>query len=554
MRIDAPGAPVGATTAARCESISEGIYERILRVAADAIVTVDANQLIVQFNRGAEIMFGYTETDVIGSSLEVLLPPRFRARHSEDVAAFGQSAPTARLMGHRREVFGLRKDGSEFPAEASILKLDASDGRRLYTAVVRDVTDRKRMHLQQRFLAEVSATLSQSLEYVDTLESVVRLPVPALADACILDVLDEAGKHRRFAHSNEDVEPLRTLRERFVPAPDSQAAQVDALLSGRTQIVVNVTAEWLCAHCSDPAEADLIRRLGVTTLMIVPLVARAESIGVMTLLGVGAARSYDASDVVIADNFAGRAALAIVNARLYRAAQHATRARDEVLGVVSHDLRNPLSAIAMCSRVLVDSPPDTAADRRELAANIYDSTTWMSRMIQDLLDVSAIEAGVLSIVRANEKVEPILKRASDLFLRAAAERNVRVVVQVDDATLSVHADSERLMQAVANLIENAVKFTPAGGSVAVTARARGAEVEVAVADTGRGIAEQDLSHIFDRYWHSRGAAAGAGLGLAIAKGIVEAHGGRIVVASTLGVGSRFSLLLPPTAQERAEAT
>ena len=554
MKIDAPGAPVGATTTTRLESISEGIYEQILQVAADAIVTVDADQRIVQFNRGAEIMFGYTEAEVMGSSLGVLLPPRFRVRHSEDVTTFGQSATAARLMGHRREVFGLRKDGSEFPAEASILKLDAPDGRRLYAAVVRDVTDRKRMHQQQRFLAEVSATLSQSLEYVDTLESVARLPVPVLADACLLDVPDEAGRLRRFTHSRENVEPLRTLRERFAPASDGKAMQVNALVSGLTQVVANVTGEWLDAHCSDPSEADLIRRMGVTTLMTVPLVARAESIGVMTLLGIGPSRSYDASDVVVAENFAGRAALAIVNARLYRAAQHATRARDEVLGVVSHDLRNPLSAIAMCSRVLLDSPPAAAADRRELATNIYDSTTWMSRMIQDLLDVSTIEAGVLSIVCENEKLEPILRRASDLFMRAAAERNVSVVVQVEDAALSVHADSERLLQAVANLIANALKFTTSGGSISVTARARGAEVEVAVADTGRGIAEQDLSHIFDRYWHTRGAEAGAGLGLAIAKGIVEAHGGRIVVASTVGVGSRFSLLFPPTVQERAEAT
>ncbi|HLB09254.1 MAG TPA: ATP-binding protein [Gemmatimonadaceae bacterium] len=554
MKIDAPGAPIGATTTTRHESISQGIYEQILQVAADAIVTVDADQRIVQFNRGAEIMFGYTEADVMGSSLGVLLPPRFRARHSEDVSTFGQSATGARLMGQRREVFGLRKDGSEFPAEASILKLDAPDGRRLYAAVVRDVTDRKRTHQQQRFLAEVSATLSQSLEYVDTLESVARLPVPALADACILDVLDESGKLRRLAHSREDFEGLRTLRGQFVLASDGMAMQVNALVSGFTQVVADVTGEWLDAHCSDPAEADLIRRVGVTTVMIVPLVARAESIGVMTLLGIGPSRSYDASDVVIAENFAGRAALAIVNARLYRAAQHATRARDEVLGVVSHDLRNPLSAIAMCSRVLVDSPPATAADRRELATNIYDSTTWMSRMIQDLLDVSTIEAGVLSIVRANEKVELILRRASDLFTRAAAERKVGIVVQVDDAALSVHADSERLMQAVANLISNALKFTPSGGSVAVTACALGGDVEIAVTDTGRGIAEQDLSHIFDRYWHSHGSQAGAGLGLAIAKGIVEAHGGRIVVASTLGAGSRFALLLPLTVQGRAEAT
>ncbi len=547
MRIDVPREPLTGPAAARHASSSEGIYEQILQVAADAIVTIDAEHRIVHFNRGAESIFGYDASEVIGASLGMLLPSRFRARHGDDVTTFGESAQTARLMGHRREVFGLRKNGSEFPAEASILKLDASDGRRLYTAVVRDVTERKRMDLQQRFLAEVSAVLSRSLEYVDTLESVARLPVPALADASMLDVRDEGGRLRRFTHASEVHEAARSLRVRFAPATQLPALPADALPFGHAQIVGEVTAEWLETHCDDAEEKALMLRLGVRTLLIVPLVARSESIGVMTLLGIDATRRYDASDVVVAENFAGRAALAILNARLYGAAQLATRARDEVLGVVSHDLRNPLSAIAMCSRVLVDSPPATADARRELAMTIHDSTTWMSRMIQDLLDVSTIEAGALSIIRATEELEPMLARAADLFMRAATERNVAISVQVGDAGLAVHADSERVMQAVSNLIGNALKFTPAGGRIVITACVRGAEVEVAVTDTGRGIPEQDLTHIFDRYWHTRGARAGAGLGLAIAKGIVEAHGGRIVVTSTVGAGSRFALLFPNAA-------
>lgn len=543
MREDAPDGTDRATVAPS-ELISDGIYEQILQVAADAIVTVDADQRIVHFNRGAEQIFGYEKSEVLGRPLGFLMPTRFRDAHVDFVTTFGQSAETARLMGHRREVFGLRKSGTEFPAEASILKLDAPDGRRLYTAVVRDVTDRKRMDQQQRFLAEVSATLAQSLEYTDTLESVARLPVPALAEACILDVLDETGRLRRVTHAQEELVALRNLRERFPPAPDSPAAQIDALQSGRTQVVAGVTEEWMNAHCDDPADAELMRRLGVRSLMFVPLVAQAQPIGVITLLGLDPSRRYDASDVVVAENFAGRAALAIVNARLYRDAQRATRARDEVLGVVSHDLRNPLSAISMCSRVLVDAPPADALARRELAKTIHESTAWMSRMIQDLLDVSAIEAGALSIVCENEKLEPILARAADLFTRTAAERDVEMIVDAAGHDISVQADAGRLVQAVANLIANALKFTPAGGRVAVTSRVRDGEVEVAVEDTGRGIAEQDLPHIFDRHWHTRGSDAGAGLGLAIARGIVEAHGGLLLVTSTPGVGSRFSLLLP----------
>lgn len=140
-------------------------------------------------------------------------------------------------MGHRREVFGLRKDGTEFPAEASILKLEASDGRRLYTALVRDVTDRKRMDQQQRFLAEVSAALSGSLEYRATLDSVARLPVPSLADICALDVLDDAGGLSRYTFGQSNLRALATVRARFAPTLDSPAAQIDALQSRCTQVV-----------------------------------------------------------------------------------------------------------------------------------------------------------------------------------------------------------------------------------------------------------------------------------------------------------------------------
>lgn len=569
MKIDAPGGADHAVTAAgRPEGISRppsaGMYERILEVAADAIVTINEAQEIVHFNHGAEQMFGYEKGEVLGSSLALLLPTRFRGTHAGYVTAFGQTAEPARLMGHRREVFGLRKDGTEFPAEASILKLDAPDGRRLYTAIVRDVTDRKRLHQQQRFLAEVSRALGGSLDHNATLESVVRLPVPTLADACILDVLDQSGKPFRLTHTRTDsvasspstspsgagmTRALALFCDRFTYDPDPPASQIGALRSGRAEIVNDVTDDWLRAHCEGPikaAESAEIGQLGIRSLLIVPLVARGQPVGVLTLMSLNTACVYDSTDLVLAENFAGRAALAVDNARLYQDAQRATRARDEVLGVVSHDLRNPLSAIAMCSRVLIDTPPADPVARRELAKTIHDATTWMSRMIQDLLDVAAIDAGVLSIICRSEEVGPIVARAADLFTRAAADRGVGMIVDVDASVPPVHADAERLMQAVANLIGNAVKFTPSGGTVTISARARGGDVEIAVDDTGRGIAEQDLPHIFDRYWHTRGAAAGAGLGLAIARGIVEAHGGQISVTSTPGVGTRFSILLVST--------
>jgi len=481
---------------------SAGMYEKILQVAADAIVTINEEQQIVHFNRGAEQIFGYRTDEVLGTNLNNLLPQQFRASHAGYVVAFGASAEAARLMGHRREVFGLRKDGTAFPAEASILKLDAPDGRRLYTALVRDVTGRKRMEGQQRFLAEVSAALSGSLDYEATLASVVRLPVPALADACMLEVVDELGEIHRTTYGSAE------------------------LLSS--------------PHPAIGGGEDL------------PLTARGQPVGVLTLLRSDTTLQSEPGDRVMAENFAARAALAIDNARLYHSAQRATAARDEILGVVSHDLRNPLSAISMCSRVLVDTPPADADARHDLAKTIHESTIWMSRMIQDLLDVSAVEAGVLSMNCGSEDIGQIVMRTAALFTRRAADNGVAIVVTVEEPGLRVAADAERIVQALANLVANAVKFTPAGGRVVIEARSHGEIVEISVEDTGRGIAEADLPFIFNRFWHTRGAAAGTGLGLAIAKGIVEAHGGTIAVSSKIGEGSRFTISLPLTGRATNE--
>ena len=473
---------------------SLGMYERIIEAAADAIVTIDDAQDIVQFNSGAEKIFGYLKSEVLGKNLNYLLPAQYRASHAAYVDAFGQSAETARLMGHRREVFGLRKDGTTFPAEASILKLDAPDGRRLYTALVRDVTDRTRMELQQRFLADVSVALSKSLDYDATLASVVRLPVPALADACVLEILDDEGQTARVTFQRPGI------------AEDSSG-----LVSA----------------------AEVIR-----------LVARGEAVGTLTLLKLGSSPKFDRADRVIADNFGARAALAIDNARLYNGSRRAIRFRDEVLGVVSHDLRNPLSAIRMCARVLFENPPTDVNARRNLAKTIQDSTAWMSRMIQDLLDVSAIDAGALSIVPDRVEITTIFAQVAEMFTHVAAERGVDLMFTVEDDLPAVDADPERLVQAIANLVGNALKFTGSGGRVGVIAHVRFDDVEIIVEDSGRGIAAESLPHVFDRYWHSRGRGAGAGLGLAIAKGIVEAHGGHIRATSTPHVGSKFSILLP----------
>ena len=526
---------------------SQAIFAGILNIAVDAIISIDEQQRIVHFNHGAEQIFGYEAAEAIGTPLDFLLPARFRGTHASFVAQFGKAGEQARRMGHRREIFGLRKNGEEFPAEASISKLDAPE--RLYTVVLRDITERRRVEQNQRFLATAGGVLSRSLDTEQTIATVLQLPVDEFADVCILDLVDDQRRLSRRVSEGPNARlsaQMREIARRFTLTWDSPSRVIDVLRTGEPELVSAMSDEWLEAHVETDEELAAIRETGARSLLIVPLVARETVIGTMSLYAAGSRREYDAVDLQVARELALRAAFALENARLYANAQLATRARDEILGVVSHDLRNPLSAIAMCTNSLLSQVPDDDGPQRELLGTVYQSTQWMNRLIQDLLDVSNIEAGKLSVERRAESVEPILHRATAMFERQAAERAITLRLVVRDPVPLAHVDAERIVQVLTNLIGNAMKFTDSGGSITVEASAQGPDVAITVSDTGAGIPPEHLPYVFERYWQARRTARkrGSGLGLAISRGIVEAHGGRIEVASSLGAGSTFRFTVP----------
>jgi len=525
---------------------SQAKFSGILAIAADAIVTVNHDLRIVNFNRGAEEIFGHAAADALGRHLNILIPARYRAAHDTYMERFARSAVTARRMGERREIFGLRSDGTEFPAEASISKLVTADGI-LFTVVMRDITQQKRLEEGERFLAEAGNQLAQTLALDTTVAAIADLPVPRLADAAIVDLVPETGDALRRTPSTrqraELTPALRALADHRLTY-DSPSPIIDTIRRGRREIVDRIDEEWLEAN-ADSGAIPWWRELGAGSLLILPLAAGGETLGAITLIRVGEG-GFDGDQRGLAEKYAALAATTLDNVRLYRAAQQANRARDEVLGIVSHDLRNPISAIAMCARVLQDSPPSDAAARGDLLETIRASTDQVNRLIQDLVDIASIERGTLALEVRDEEPARIALQALHMFELEAKGHGVALQATLPTNLPLVAADAGRVVQVLGNLVRNAIKFTPEGGRVTLSVAPDDGGVRFIVSDTGRGIAAENHARIFDRYWELADGARtrGSGLGLSIAKGIIEAHRGEISVRSAPGQGSTFSFTIP----------
>jgi len=361
--------------------LSQAKFSGIVSIAADAIISVDAEQRITIFNEGAEKIFGYRASEVIGSPLERLIPERFRAVHREHFARFAAGPVAARTMATRKEVFGLRKNGEEFPAEASISKVDVG-GEVFLSVVLRDSTYRKSV------------------------------------------------------------------------------------------------------------ETALLR---------------------------------------------------------------AVSARDDVLRIVAHDLRNPLTAIMMQASALERPGPEPERRDQQARHVIAHAAKRMNQLIQDLLDVALVEAGQLQISATRLSASDLVRDAVEMQEPIAASAKLTLRYDIKEGVRDIWGERKRLLQAFENLIGNAIKFTKEGGEIVVSAAPMGEQVVFSISDTGAGIAPDAAEHVFDPFWQAATSAKrlGAGLGLPIIKGIVEAHGGRIWVDTELGRGSTFSFTIPAASREQS---
>lgn len=363
--------------------LTDAMLAEMVAISADAIIAVDQAQRIVFFNAGAEQVFGYSSAEAMDRPLADLLPLHFRDAHRVQVDRFGASDQPARRMGERQQISGLRRNGEEFPAEASIARVTVDD-RVVFTVVLRDVTARERV------------------------------------------------------------------------------------------------------------EQDL---------------------------------------------------------------RGAVESRDQMAGIVSHDLRNPVQAIKMLSSAILARADEgrVSAETAEQVAVILQAAEQMDALITDLADVTRIETGQLRVHPSRNDAITLVELACDTLAPLAHAKQQRLDIYVDDTLPPIMADADRVLQVFSNVIGNAIKFTPAGGTIEVRAEARDDAfradghryVEFTVRDSGPGIPATHLPQVFNRYFQSaHSVRPGSGLGLAIAKGLVEAHAGWIEVESAEGVSTTVRFALP----------
>jgi PAS domain S-box-containing protein len=525
----------------------------IVESSDDAIVSKDLNGTIMSWNPAAERMFGYSAAEAIGRSIRMIIP---QERQGEEDNVLGRIV-RGEVVDHF-ETVRRRKDGSEICISLTVSPVRDSSGRVIGASkTARDITARKRESQRAAFFADMGPILSSSLDHEETLRNIAQLVTTGgdergpFADYAIVDIRESDSRLRRVAaaHRNPQKLPFLEQARRYAPDP-AGSLLARPLRTGQPLLIASLTSRDLESLSLEPEHTKIMRELAPKSLITVPLTARGHTFGLFTVVRSESTERFDHEDLAFASEISRRAALAVDNARLYTESQHAVRTRDHVLAVVSHDLRNALGVIATSARLLLSASADEQ-QRGRRAETIIRACDRMNRLMQDLLDASRLHAGhVLSIEASRQEIAPMVQEACEIFRAAAEQKLISLECQIADAAPAVIADRDRVLQVLSNLLSNALKFTPEGGSITVRAHTDAEMVRISVADTGPGVRSEDLLRIFERFFQAHSTATqGTGLGLAIAKGIVEAHGGRIWVDSKPGIGATFYFTLPIAADE-----
>ncbi|MPZ23891.1 MAG: PAS domain S-box protein [Dehalococcoidia bacterium] len=427
--------------------------------------------------------------------------------------------------------------------------LDAHGGVESMLGYVIDVTERVRLELAQRFLADASSILSSSLNLDETLRRLVSLAVPTLADYCQVYLITEGVVSRPAgAHTDPSKETLLEELSSHAVDLESEGRLARVLREGRVDFQPEASAEDIASLTVNPARARLIRRLNPHSFMILPLTSGGKTLGAMYFARSDSSLRYVAADLAMAEETARRAAVAIENARLFEEAERALDLRNQFLSIASHELKTPLTTVKGYTQLLLRRISDTdPALSGEILGLIDREANRMAEMVNDMLDITRIEHGRLELERRSFDLNQAVRESVEQ-VSIALDHQFDFSLEEGTPAIEVVGDRMRVQQVVTNLLNNAAKYSGERRKALVRLDRRDGEAIVEVQDLGIGIPGEQQPHVFELFF--RGAnllgehRGGMGLGLYISRSIIEAHGGSIGVASEVGQGSTFHFTLP----------
>lgn len=519
----------------------EGTWVAAFDLLPDAVIAADEQGKIAFANQAATKLLGWSAEELHDRPLTMIMPTRMRGIHE---AGFTRYVTThhPRIMGHPIRVPALRRDGTEIEVELTLGSARAAGRAELIIGTLRDLSDRVELERQIRVGRYTRATTAAAAQLGSMLD-VQR--VLSVAVDTLVEQFDAALARIWLKEPRAEVLRLRASAGLSRRIEGSAWQCVDIATHPRKLGVVARTRQPCIKNglLGDPDyEQDWVKRERLQAAASFPLIVGGDLEGVLVAFF---RHTLDEEAVDALGMLVSLVASAVNDAKLYAHAQQAIRTRDEVLHVVSHDLRGPLSIIEMGATWLLRRAADD--ESRRTISRVQRARQRMTFLIRDLLDEAALQAGKLRVEPVKQPVGPVVTEAIEVMRPIAEQKRICLTADVVAPGDEVVCDRARIVQVFANLVGNAIKFTSEGGAISVRVFGGNGSVKFAVTDTGRGIAEQELPHVFDRYWRGHCDVAGVGLGLAIVKGIIEAHHGAIHVESTFGEGSTFEFELPRAA-------
>ena len=545
---------------------------KLLQAAHDAFIVHDETGRVLFWNQGATMLYGWSEQEALWQTLQTLL-------NTQSSPSFTEIKHILREQGSwEGELEQSKRDGSPVIVASRWIVLEQTESAPLTILQVnRDITDLRRTLQHLRFMTEAGKLLVSSLDIKSVLVQIAQRAVPAVADWCRIDLLKEDGMPYPLVITHVDPEKVQwayQLNEMTPYDPDAPNGTAAVLRNKTSEFMAHIPDELLVASARDEQELALIRSIGLSSFITVPLVVQDQAVGAITLVTTETKRHYTPTDLAMAEELASRVSLVMENARIYQRLQkfntnlealvterteslrqsnaELQRSNQELQDfayVASHDLQEPLRKIQAFGNLLED----------EYGARLDEGKTYLDRMRNAASRMQVLINDLLTFSRVTTKALPF----SQVNLTVIAKEvvvDLEILIKATEGTIEIaelpiiEADPLQMRQLLQNLVGNALKFHRSGipphvrvsAEVRVDPQTEEEQCLLMVADNGIGFDEKYLDRIFIVFQrlHGRGEYEGTGIGLAVVRKIVERHSGTITARSTVGNGSTFLVTLP----------